>query len=290
MMVRVLLVGAGGQLGRELVRSVPSGIALHARTSAQLDVRNEAAVATGLQELRPAVVINASGYTAVDAAEANESEAMAINAAAVECLAQHAHGVGARFVHISTDYVFDGRSGQPYRVDDAASPLNAYGRSKLAGEQAALATNPDAVVIRTAWLHSGYSSNFVATTVRRLRAGQSMQVVDDQLGTPTRAWHLAEAIWRTVALPDLSGLWHFTDAGVASWYDVAALVRDQLLRGQVLAPGATVSPVATDVSSRPARRPSYSVLSAHGTWAALGWSPTHWSEGVAQSVRELLDT
>ncbi len=286
--VRVLLTGAGGQLGRALAASVPASVALHACTSGELDVRDEPAVERAVRDLRPHVLLNAAAFTGVDAAESQEDEARAVNATGAANLARHAHAAGARLVHCSTDYVFDGQASRPYEPEDDAAPINAYGRTKLEGERLVLAMHPDAAVVRTAWLHSGHAPNFVATTVARLRNGTSMQVVDDQYGTPTRAAHLAEAIWRIAARPAIRGLLHFTDAGVASWYDVAACIHDTLRRDGVLAGDATVQPVPTARAPRPAVRPAYAVLAKHGTWARLDWTPGHWSTGVIASVRELV--
>jgi dTDP-4-dehydrorhamnose reductase len=196
---------------------------------------------------------------------------------------------GARLIHLSTDYVFDGSAHSPYGAESPAEPLNVYGSTKREGERRVLASGADSAVVRTAWLHSRGGTNFVRTTLRVLGEGRVMRVVDDQIGTPTRARHLAHALWRIVERPGLRGMLHFTDCGVASWFDVATAIMDALGEAGRLPPGADVVPIKTTEYPAPARRPLYSVLDKHDSWRAIGYTPPHWRHGVVATVHELLD-
>jgi dTDP-4-dehydrorhamnose reductase len=164
-----------------------------------------------------------------------------------------------------------------------------YGASKRKGESAVLSANRDATVVRTAWVHSGSGVNFIATAVRLLQEGSVMRVVDDQVSTPTRAAHLAAALWATAGRTDVSGILHFTDAGVASWYDVAECVLETLQKAGAAGSGAAVLPVDSDTFPRPARRPRVSILDKHFSWSVLDITPVHWRNGVSASTLELLN-
>ena len=307
---RVLLVGGSGQVGRALQawwRAHRPTVMVEAPSSRALSLEHPAAVAAAVHALRPAVVVNCAAYTRVDDAEQEPARAAAVNAEGAGALAAAAAAVGARLVHLSTDYVFDGRSGAPYAPDAPTNPLGVYGRTKRAGELAVLAAHPGAVVLRTAWVHSATPPNFVATAVRRLREGRVMRVVSDQVGTPTRAATLArviDAVVRggrgegevlvggsvsvSVGVGELGGVLHATDSGVASWYDVACAVYELLGARGALGDGAGVVPVPTSEVVRPAPRPVMGVLDCHATWRALGFAPPHWRVGVAATVDELL--
>jgi dTDP-4-dehydrorhamnose reductase len=256
---------------------------------AETDIRSRAAVAATLMAVQPDVVINAAAYTNVDAAESNPDEAFAVNAEAAGILAGAAAEARSRFIHVSTDYVFDGRAHSPYATTADVGPVNVYGATKLEGERRVVVAAPESTIVRTAWVHSDGGSNFVRTAVRVLTLGRTMRVVDDQIGTPTRARNLATAIWRVVERPQLRGILHFTDSGVASWFDVARTVLETLRTLDRLPPGADVTPIATDEYPTPARRPAYSVLEKHGSWRAMDYVPPHWREGVIASTCELLN-
>jgi dTDP-4-dehydrorhamnose reductase len=287
--VRALIFGASGQVGSALLATMPDAATAVGLDADSTDICDESAVRAALRDHEPDVVINCAAYTRVDDAEANEHAAMAVNGEAPRMMAGVARESGCRFLHLSTDYVFDGRGPAPYATDAATSPLNVYGATKLAGEVGALRENRDAAVVRTAWVHSGGASNFVATAVRVLGAGKSMHVVDDQIGTPTRARHLAVAIWKLAAHTELRGLLHFTDAGVASWYDVATAVLETMRACGRASGDVAVLPVSSGASPRAARRPACAVLDKHDSWHRLGYVPPHWRIGVDASTRELLN-
>jgi dTDP-4-dehydrorhamnose reductase len=295
--MRLLLLGGTGQVGRALQRHwehTRAPWAVLAPASRELSLEHPASLAAAVRAWRPAAVVNCAAYTRVDDAEGDAPRARVVNAEAPGALAEAAAEIGARLVQLSTDYVFDGRGGAPYAPHAPTNPLSVYGRTKCDGELAVLTAHPAAVVLRTAWVHSPTPPNFVATAVRRLREGATMRVVDDQVGTPTRAATLARVVEGVLAAMDgpspLAGIVHATDAGVASWYDVACAVRERLLeRGDAGADAlGDVLPVPGSEVSRPAPRPAVAVLNCHATWEALHLTPPHWRVGVAATVDELL--
>lgn len=287
-MKKVLLFGGSGQLGSALRTLTQGRWLVRAPTSAQLNLAKPDAVADYIAGEAPDVVVNAAAYTMVDNAETDRDVAFLVNDAAPAAMARATAVLGARLIHVSTDYVFDGRGEIPYGIDAPTHPVNVYGASKCAGERSVLQADPRASVVRTSWVHSGGGVNFIATAVRLLSAGQSMRVVNDQVGSPTRAAHLAQALFNVSENNDLSGLLHFTDAGVASWYDVSCCVLNVLREAGRVSSTVTVTPTITAEFPRPATRPRVSLLDCHDSWAAIGWIPPHWREGVIASTTELL--
>jgi len=285
---RALIFGASGQVGIALQAIAPSSADVVAHDLGETDVRDESAVARTLDDVRPDVILNCAAFTAVDDAESRPDDASLANAEAPGFIATQSARRGIRLIHISTDYVFDGTAHAPYTTTSAVAPINVYGATKLEGERRVLAAGGSHVVVRTAWVHSATGTNFIKTCVRVLGKGTVMRVVDDQVGTPTRALHLAEALWRIVDRPPVERLLHFTDAGVASWYDVATAVLDAMRNAGERAEGAAVVPVGTEEFPRPAKRPQFSVLDKRSSWAAIGYLPPHWQVGVAASTAELL--
>ena len=285
---RALIFGSLGQVGLALREIAPPAFHVVAHDLAETDIRDQAAIARALDDVRPEIILNCAAYTAVDDAEAHPSEAFAANAKAPGMMASEAARRGIRLVHISTDYVFNGRGHTPYLPTDSVDPINVYGSTKLEGERRVLAADGRHVVVRTAWVHSGTGSNFVKTCVRVLAGGTVMRVVDDQIGTPTRALHLAAAMWRIADLPELGGLLHFTDAGVASWFDVAIAVHEVMRQLGRAGENAGVLPVGTEAFPRPAKRPQFSVLDKRASWESIGYVPPHWRDGVIASTTEIL--
>lgn len=284
---RVLVTGAHGQLGRELSATCPEGVRLCVHDIDTLDITDAEAVARAVGRFAPEVIVNAAAYTAVDKAQSDAERAQAVNAEAVAHLAQAAYVEGARLVQVSTDFVFDGQQGRPYRPEDAAAPLGVYGQTKYEGECAALdILGEQALIVRTAWVYSQYGQNFVKTMLRLMSEREHLGVVADQVGTPTWARGLAQALWQAVALK-LSGRHHWTDAGVASWYDFALAIRDEALARGLLERSIPVHPLRTEDYPTPARRPSYSVLDKTATWAALGVTPVHWRESLRAMLAQL---
>ena len=288
--MKALITGSEGQLGAELMGCVPVGCEARGVDIAELDLTDAAAVSAHVAGFAPDVIVNAAAYTAVDKAEDEPEAAYAANRDAVANLALAAKAVGARLLHVSTDYVFDGRGHVPYRPDDPTGPLGVYGASKLAGEQALREILPDrSVIVRTAWLYSVRGNNFVKTMLRLMATRDSLGVVADQIGTPTAAATLADVLWRFAAKPKLSGVYHWTDAGVASWYDFAVAIREEGVAAGLLGEkAAAVSPIATADYPTKAARPAYSVLDKAATWRALELVPAHWREPLRSTLKGLI--
>ena len=273
----VMITGAAGQLGFELRRSAPSGTPLVAVDIAELDLTDDTAVEAFVATHRPSLVINAAAYTAVDRAESEPERAVAVNVTAAHALARSASRHGARMIHVSTDFVFSGNQPRPWCPDDLPEPLSVYGRTKRDGESAVLDVLGDrAQVIRTAWLYSAHGTNFVKTMLRLLAERDAVQVIADQVGTPTWARGLAQVIWAVAAAPATAGVLHWTDAGVASWYDFAVAIQEEGVARGLLPRAVPVHPIPTSGYPTPARRPSYSVLETSATSARLGCRPVHW--------------
>jgi dTDP-4-dehydrorhamnose reductase len=285
---KALITGAEGQLGLELQATAPAGWAVQACGSADLDVTNSAAVRGVLASARPEVVIHAAAYTAVDTAEIDAVRAEAVNAGGTVHVAEAAREVGARLLHVSTDFVFDGAQGQPYRPEDPPNPLGVYGRTKLQAERAVARVAGDrGLTIRTAWLYSRHGGNFVRTMLRLMKERDELGVVCDQVGTPTWSRSLAEALWAAVLRPDLHGLLHWTDAGVASWYDFAVAIQEEGFALGLLTRQVPVRPLNSREYPTRARRPSYSVLDARGSWDALDLHPPHWRVNLRRMLEGL---
>lgn len=284
----ILLTGAGGQLGQELQRSVPDTVQLHALDSKTLDVTDKEAVQNAFEQFCPDVVINAAAYTAVDKAEEERERAFAVNAEAPRFIAEACRGTACRIIHISTDFVFDGQKSSPYRPDDATNPLSVYGASKLDGEQSLLQLAPEnSVIIRTSWLYSALGNNFVKTMLRLMAEREQLGVIADQVGTPTHAKGLAETIWTYVEKGGQPGIYHWSDAGVASWYDFAVAIMEEGVAAGLLQNSIDVRPLQTSDYPTPAQRPPYSVMDKRAIWSQLEIEPVHWRVALRQMLREI---
>jgi len=286
--VKVLLIGRTGQLGGELLKSVPTSFEVIATARADLDLADSAAVERTIRSVAPAIVINAAAHTAVDRAESERDAAFAVNCTAVESMARACSAIDARFVHISTDFVVDGTAARPYKPEDTVRPINLYGESKLAGERAIAATpRLHWQVIRTAWVYASSGRNFVLTMLRLFNERDRVQVVADQIGTPTSAKSLAECVWRAAADSNSNGILHFTDAGVASWYDFAVAVYEEARALGLISKSVVIEPIASDQYPTPAKRPAFSVLDKSETWRRFGLVPVHWRIRLRETLKEL---
>lgn len=274
-MSRVVVTGAGGQVGRALLAAAPAGVDVLALSHKDLDITDLNAVrALGT----PDVIINAAAYTAVDKAESDRELARAINVDGVRNLA----ATGARLIQISTDFVFDGQTSTPYKPDAEPKPLSVYGATKRGGELLAR----KGVVLRTAWVYAADGSNFVRTMLRIMKANGAVRVVADQVGTPTAARSLAEVLWKIVAKPGITGTHHWTDAGVASWYDFAVAIAEEGAPLGLVSPDVKVTPIATHEYPTPARRPAYSVLDK-SSLTSQGFSQRHWRQELRTVLKEI---
>lgn len=285
--MKVLITGAGGQIARALLASAPEGVVITALSHRQLDIADEHAVNATIGEYAPNVIINGAAYTAVDRAESDADAATRINAEGPRNLAAAALRCHARLLHISTDFVFDGSSSSPYRPDSPTQPLNIYGRSKRSGEEHVLKLLPESsVVLRTAWIYAAEGSNFLRTMLRLMAANRAVRVVADQVGTPTAARSVAMVLWKLVEHAEFQGIHHWTDAGVASWYDFAVAIAEEAAARGLLPADVTVTPITTADYPTPARRPSYSVLDKRSL-TALGVAAVHWRASLRTVLGEI---
>ena len=281
--MKVLIVGAKGQLGRGLIAMAPAEADITSHDIDTLDITDAAAVDALVQAVKPQIVFNAAAYTAVDKAESEEALAEAVNAIAVGHLAGATKAAGAQFVHVSTDFVFDGLSGVPYPPDAPTGPVSAYGRTKLAGERAA---GEGALIVRTAWVYAPTGGNFVRTMLRVMAERPEVRVVADQIGTPTYAPGLAAALWK-MAAAGASGLPHYTDAGACSWYDFAVAIQEEALAAGLLETAVPVIPIAASDYPTPAKRPHFSVLDKTSTFTILGGPTPHWRANLRKMIEEI---
>jgi dTDP-4-dehydrorhamnose reductase len=278
--VRVAITGAGGQLGRELCRTL-IGHDVIPLDLPSFDV-TQPSCGRLILDAAPEVVIHAGAYTDVDGAEREPDRAMAVNADGTALVALAAKQAGARLLYLSTDYVFDGRKTSPYEEMDMPAPLNHYGRSKLAGEQKAMAACDNVLIVRTAWLYGGEGKHFVRTILALADERRVLKVVADQRGCPTRAQDLAAAV-RNLMGSEAQGILHVANDGECSWFEFAQEI--VALAGK----RATVEPITTDQVGRPAARPAYSVLSAERR-RRLGIAMPHWREALSGYLKKPTST
>jgi dTDP-4-dehydrorhamnose reductase len=282
--VRVLVTGAGGQLGRALLAARPQDIVLRGATHDELDIADAAAVDGVWREFAPELVINAAAYTQVDAAERAPEAAARANSTGPAQLAAACRRSGTWLTHVSTDYVFDGAERRPYGTDALPRPLNVYGRTKLAGERAVLALAGQATVVRTSWVYSA-AGGFAGRMLARMSAEAPLSIVSDQLGAPTSAPGLARVLW-ALSLRRAAGLWHWCDAGVASWYEFALAIAAQAVELGLLPAVPAIRPIASADYAALAARPLYSVLDQRATEQLLGIAAPHWRSALRDTLAE----
>lgn len=285
--MKILITGTNGQLGQELHEHLSDkSYNITALSREKLDLANPDNIRQVLQEVKPDLVINSGAYTAVDKAESEEEIAFAINGKAPGILAEEVNKIGGRFIHVSTDYVFDGTASQPYLESEETNPLGVYGKSKLAGEKAIQEVGGEYMILRTAWVYGvGGKGNFVKTMLRLGGEREEIRVVCDQIGSPTWTGDLAEAINRLVELKWEPGIYHYTNSGVASWYDFSVAIFEEAKQRSFPIKVERVVPITTSEYPTPARRPAFSVLSSKKISAVLGSHPPHWR----QSLRKMLE-
>lgn len=287
-MIKALITGANGQVGWELQRTAPDNISFLALNSQQLDITNKTKVYQAIQQFQPDVLINTAAYTAVDKAEEEQDKAFAVNAAGAGIVAEAAYDNGVRVIQLSTDFIFDGKKSSPYLTEDTPNPLGVYGASKLEGEQKVrMNSNDEALILRTSWVYSSHSHNFVKTMLRLMNERAQINVVADQVGTPTWAKGLAQTIWKFVELPELKGTYHWTDAGVASWYDFAELINSEAFNLGILGQKISINPIRTEEYKTAAIRPAYSVLDKTRTWSDTQLQSTHWHTAMQEMLSEM---
>ena len=281
---RLLITGAGGQLGAALRKLVSDDISCVHLSREDLDITDSTDVRAAISAASCEWVINAAAYTAVDTAESVPEAAFAVNTDGPRVLAEECRAAGVRLAHVSTDFVFDGESNRPYLTSDPARPLSVYGRSKLAGEEEVdKILAGDGLIVRTSWLYGGAAGNFVATMLRLMGSRDEISVVSDQFGTPTWSGTLAS---RLLALVEVGGrgVNHITDSGSATWYDFAVSIRDIASDSGLIVSRPRIHPISTDDYPTPAVRPRFSVLDKTRTDRILGRCAPHWRTSLKQCL------
>lgn len=286
--MRTLLTGSKGQLARCFRDRLPENWELIATDSTSLDITDTEAVRNMVQNFQPDAIVNAAAFTAVDKAEAHVGTAFAVNATAVHNLASAARACQARFIHISTDYVFDGTNKTPYKEQDYTNPQSVYGRTKVAGELLALAANPESVIIRTSWLFSEYGNNFVKTMIRLAGERDNLSIVHDQTGSPTYAGDLAQAIIALLQQPVAPrGIYHYGGNKSVTWYEFAQAI---FQAAQQQAPNFKVpqlNAITTDQYPLPAPRPAYSIMDCQKIENECGIKASDWQKALNEIIGKL---
>jgi dTDP-4-dehydrorhamnose reductase len=285
--VRTLVTGAAGQLGVELFRTAPPSFHLIGLGHRDCDITDRAQVDAAIGAHRPNLVINVAAYTAVDDAESASDLAYAVNATGAGNLARAAEGVGARIIHISTDYVFDGASREPFTPESPTHPINVYGASKLAGEQEVQGSASSFLIIRSSWLYASHGKNFLRTILSALKASRALRVVDDQIGVPTSARSLALTIWACAQRSELAGIHHWVDGETASWYDFAVAIQAIAIEQGHIGKATPIVAVTSEEYRFAARRPPYSVLDARGLSRSINRQPRPWRSWLTEVLDEV---
>lgn len=300
--MRILVTAKNGQLGFELQKTLQQARecgAIWAQNvealfcdSKELNITDAVQVNNVAGDFKPDIIINAAAYTAVDKAESDIDAAYVVNESGVKNLAEVCKKLGAKLLHVSTDFVFAADKNTPYQPADATAPLGVYGASKLAGEQQALAIlGADVSIVRTAWVYSVHGNNFVKTMLRLMREKEQLGVVADQVGTPTSAHNLANALWllaeRKFNQQPTQVIYHWTDLGTASWYDFAVAIQELALEARLLEKAIPVNPITAAQYPTPARRPAYSVLDTSALRKDIAVNAIHWRSALKNMIQEL---
>mgnify|MGYP000111978400 CR=1 FL=1 len=288
-MTKILIIGSSGQLGTELQSTAPTSTDFNLSffNRNELDITTASGIAL-ISSLKPSIVINASAYTKVDLAESEQALAFASNHTGVEQLAKACAAINCRLIHISTDFVFDGNNSKPYEPLDKTNPLSIYGESKLKGEQAITNTpNLSHVIIRTSWVYSAAGQNFVKTMLKLFTQRPDLNVVYDQIGSPTWAKDLAQVIWAFVDKNELTGCYHYTNAGVASWYDFATAIQEEANALGLIDSHCSISAIPSSAYPTPAKRPHFSVLNCQSLEHDLQITRPHWRQSLRNMLKEL---
>lgn len=291
---KILVTGANGQLGKELKELTPSFSQFDFifLSREDLPIHNFELVRNSFKAYHPQYLINCAAYTAVDRAEQEKDKAFQVNGEAAGVLAAVCKEHQTKFIHISTDYIFDGKATTPYKEEFAPHPANAYGASKLEGEKQVLQLNPHSIIIRTSWVYSEFGKNFVKTMMKLLCEKEELNVVNDQVGSPTYAADLAEAIIQIInhlqvhdsPLTTHSGIYHFSNKGVISWYDFAVAIKE------MIGSNCKLNPIHTSQYPTPAKRPMYSVLDNTKIQQTFGIQQKDWKESLAVCVQRIKES
>lgn len=291
-MFKVLVTGAQGQVGSELIKSAPSNFTVIGLKSNELDITNALQIKAAMAKYQPDLIINSAAYTAVDKAESDTEKAFSVNERAVELLALAAKEVDIPLFHISTDYIFDGKAKTPYKESDLVNPTSVYGSSKLAGEQALASVHAKHIILRTSWVFGANGNNFVKTMLRLGKERDELGIVSDQYGCPTSAASIASALWQLALMYNehstLSwGVYNYSNSPTCTWYDFALEIFNQATSLKMLTDRPTVNAITTKDFPTPAKRPAWSVLDVTKIESLLGYKVPHWKEELSDVLRQL---
>lgn len=280
----ILVTGANGQLGKELqvLAALYDDFDFVFTGRAELNIQEAEQVEQFFAKHQPAFCINCAAYTAVDKAETEKELAYLANSGATAILAEATHRHQSKFIHISTDYVFDGNSSIPYKENDRTNPLSVYGASKLEGEKLCLHHNPDAIIIRTSWVYSAFGNNFVKTMLRLMKDRPSINVVNDQIGSPTYAADLALCILTIILGKWQAGIYHYSNQGRISWYEFAEVIKEFTHSNCV------VNPIPSSQYPTPVKRPAFSLLDTHKIRQTFDVEIPEWKDGLERCLQKLL--
>jgi dTDP-4-dehydrorhamnose reductase len=289
---KILVTGGNGQLGKELreFSSLHTGLDFVFLSREELPIHQFELVRNYFNTLKPAYCINCAAYTAVDKAETEKDLAFQINGEAVGVLAAVCKEHNTKFIHISTDYVFDGEAAYPYTENFPTDPINVYGASKLEGEKQAIQLDPECIIIRTSWVYSSFGKNFVKTMMQLMSEKDQVKVIKDQLGSPTNAADLAETIFNIIGYCHLQiynwtpGIYNFTNEGIISWYDFAKAIKE------ITNSPCDVKPISTKEYPTPAKRPAYSVLDKAKIQQTFGVKLKKWEDSLKNCIKKLQNT
>ncbi|MEB3219352.1 MAG: dTDP-4-dehydrorhamnose reductase [Nostocales cyanobacterium 94392] len=285
---QILLIGCKGQVGTQLQKIFETCSNFTAVARPTVELAQPETLRDLIREKQPEIIINAAAYTAVDKAESEPELAHTINSLAPEVLAQEAEKLGACLIHISTDYVFDGKSSLPYQENHPTNPLSVYGKTKLAGEEAIRSNCSNHFILRTAWVYGSFGkSNFVKTMLRLGSQKPDLRVVNDQIGSPTWAKNIAQTIAALVNTPQKTGTYHYTNSGVASWYDFAIAIFEEAKQLDFPLKVERVIPIRTNEYPTPATRPNYSVLNCGKISTVMESHPPHWRQSLREMLQEV---
>jgi dTDP-4-dehydrorhamnose reductase len=282
--MRVLVLG-GGQIAKAVAAGTPARHDVAMRSHAELDIVDESALANELAKFKADWIVNAAAYTAVDLAEDEPAKAIAVNDTAVASLVRTAATAHSKLLHLSTDFVFDGASKRAYLPLDRTDPLSIYGVSKLGGERHVLAGGAG-IVLRTSWVYAAEGKNFVLTMLRQMREKDQINVVCDQIGAPTWAASAGAAIWGLIDAKAAPGIYHWTDLGLASWYDFAVAIQDEALTRGLLSRVIPIFPIYSSEYPTKAQRPAFSVLDSTSTRSLVNLPATHWRHNLRMMLDE----
>lgn len=281
---KVLITGANGQLGKEFqkISGAFPGLEYFFLSRDEMPIHDAQLVDKMFKQIRPTHCINCAAYTAVDKAESEREKAFMINSEAVGILASACKILNTKLFHISTDYVFDGNSSKPLKEDDATNPINVYGESKLSGELLALKNNGDSIVIRTAWLYSSFGNNFVKTMIRLMKERDSINVVNDQIGSPTYAEDLATTILKIIASKKfVPGIYNYSNEGRISWFEFASSIKE------LIGSSCIVNPIRASQYPTPAKRPHYSLLDKTKIKNTYGIEIADWKSSLVKCIDQI---